>query len=481
MTFAGGMVPRAFLWDACQPKMWGPDGNVLLLKSALPGALENTQRCEEAIQQLLKARAIHASSTNSQELFSVDPVFVSHVMKIEPSGSKERTQALMAMFYAFPKDSHLDPAFFTSKGLLMIPVLRFLLPSLWLEFPPPARPILELAFETFLSASYFADYSWKREAARIAEQLAHLLRSPVHLARANFRKASLSRLYDYAGLQLRSLMTPTGIDARTNAWLGQLTLSAAQALIDKSAYTRDVAATLRDFCPLEPSRPSHQEGLILLDGEFLVTKSLRFEGRFEEAEESFKQVLARANELGSRISWKVSSHFGEVQSERGFCEKAIGMLEDDIAELEKYQPLEHGSGNRLRLALANCYLMNLLWTWKQECRPLATESIRLALEHFQLLDHAYLSGKPASFMAKHNQFVARSGLAMVHHIGNNFQEALAAWEEAEQVARTLCEEPGYAAMITLYSRSQIAYHLGVEEAEELNRRARELWELIGRR
>ena len=359
----------------------------------------------------------------------------------------------------------------------MLPILQFLLPPLWLEFPPPTKPILELAFETFLSASYFGDCGWKREAARISEQLAHLLRSPVHLARVNLRKASLSRLYDCTGPQLQGLTSSNPIDARTNAWLGQLTLSAAQALIDKSACTKDVATALKMFQPLDPLRPSHQESLVLLDGKFLVAKSLRFEGQFKEAEESFQQVLA----FGSRISWKVTSHLGEVQSERGFCEKAIRMLEDDIAELEKYQPLENGSGKRLRLALANCHLMNLLWTWKRGCQPPTPESIGLVLRHFQSLDHTSPPGKPASFMVKHNQFVVRSGLAIVHHIGNNFQEALVAWEEAEQVARTLCEQPGYAAMITLYSRSQIAYQLGVEEAADLNCRARELWEVVGRR
>ena len=109
----------------------------------------------------------------------------------------------------------------------MLPILQFLLPPLWLEFPPPTKPILELAFETFLSASYFGDCGWKREAARISEQLAHLLRSPVHLARVNLRKASLSRLYDCTGLQLQGLTSSNPIDVRTNAWLGQLTLSAA--------------------------------------------------------------------------------------------------------------------------------------------------------------------------------------------------------------------------------------------------------------
>ena len=70
---------------------------------------------------------------------------------------------------------------------------------------------------------------------------------------------------------------------------------------------------------------------------------------------------------------------------------------------------------------------------------------------------------------------------MVHHIGNNFQKAFAVWEKAEQVARTLCKKPAYAAMITLYSRSQITYRVGLEKAGELNRKARELWEVVGRR
>lgn len=109
MTFAGGILPKVFLWDACQSKMWGRDGNVRLLKPALTGCLEDVQRCEAAVRQLLAAGAIHANSNNGQDVFTVDPVFVSHVTKIEPSGSRERIQILTAIFYAFPKDSHLDP------------------------------------------------------------------------------------------------------------------------------------------------------------------------------------------------------------------------------------------------------------------------------------------------------------------------------------------------------------------------------------
>jgi hypothetical protein len=142
---------------------------------------------------------------------------------------------------------------------------------------------------------------------------------------------------------------------------------------------------------LTKDRVSPLENLVLLRGDFLVAKSLRFEGRFKEAEESLYGVHVRAYEPNSPISWKVTSHHGEVLSQLVLYARGIQMVEVDIDTLAKYRPLTHGSGARLRLALANCHLMSLLWIRMQEPQPLAPESVRLALEHFQSLDETRLA------------------------------------------------------------------------------------------
>ena len=121
-------------------------------------------------------------------------------------------------------------------------------------------------------------------------------------------------------------------------------------------YFETLPQRSKTFPPLEPARPSHQEGLALLDEEFLVAKVFASGADSGRRKSWLKPMLHRAIALGSRTSVKVSSHFPEVQSEKGFCEKTTGMPKADIAEPEKYQPLKHGSGKRLCLALANCYL-----------------------------------------------------------------------------------------------------------------------------
>ncbi|ROT34606.1 hypothetical protein SODALDRAFT_329721 [Sodiomyces alkalinus F11] len=148
----------------------------------------------------------------------------------------------------------------------MLHILWYLLSCLFEDFPcPETAEILELAFETFISASFFADLSWKQTAAAIAERLAQLLRSPVHLARAYTRKASLSRLFGDTHLPPPKIIPPPAINERTNAWFGQLILSAAQELINKSTPTEHIISIFCGFRPLHPDRPSHQESLILLD------------------------------------------------------------------------------------------------------------------------------------------------------------------------------------------------------------------------
>lgn len=64
MTFAGGHVPKVFLWDACRPRMWSPKGEVCPVKQIMTGCLENIQRCEAAVQELLSVGAVHQEPNN---------------------------------------------------------------------------------------------------------------------------------------------------------------------------------------------------------------------------------------------------------------------------------------------------------------------------------------------------------------------------------------------------------------------------------
>ncbi|KFA80735.1 hypothetical protein S40288_11671 [Stachybotrys chartarum IBT 40288] len=470
LLYIGTKFPMAFLLDACQPKVWGQDGTVQRLALTSLGCYASAERWGIAMQVLLGAKALWSESIHGHVFFSVDSSF----RLDSPLGRDEQSTALIAILCAFPKGSYLEPIHFTLKGMTMIPILEKLLTSLWQQDLP--LDILELAFETLLSASYFSTYDWKKKAISAAKRVAAMLDSQLHKLRVVSREASLSRLYESVVLPPIPSITFPASDARSNAWAGQFVLTEMQRLIDVSAPTELVRTTFDRFIPLLKHRPSDQEQVVILKGKFLVAKSLRFEGNFEEAEQCLHELLFAANK--SRISWKVSPHFAEIRSERGFYESAIEMLLSDIAEYSKFQPLKCTTGTRLLIALANAYLLGLLWTWMRERQSPGKDSVKEVIQRFQLLEVDCMTSQ--GFMAKHNLFVVRSGVAIVHHIAGNFQEADAAWKSAQQAAEALCKKPGYAAMIVLYSRSQIAYHLQSEEAQSLNDEAKRLWQEVGR-
>lgn len=476
IAFAGGAVPQTFFWDARASKSWGSDGEIRLQKPTPAGIFESSERCEQAIQQLLQCDAVERR--NNANYFAVKPALQSYIMSKASRADDCRMMALTATIYAFPKDSCMEPVFFTRKGLSMISILMFVLPYIW-DIKQPTAEFLELAFETLFSSSQFADIIWKRTALGIAEQIAHLLRNPIYLLRINFRKTVLSRLLNHTTPLPYSLSVHPGIDTRTNAWLGQFRLHQAQVLIDRGASTDVVSTELSHIRLLDSTRPSHQERTVLLESKFLIAKSLRFEGKFNQALPWFDYVLQEAYRYGSRISWRVAPHIAETQSEVGSCQKAIDLVHTTIQDFTEYNSMDRGNGKRLRLALANCHLMRLLWSSAQGMEPDA-EALRQTLDKFRLLATQFNSG--TGLLSKHNKFVVYCGLAMTYDIGDNVKDSYSAWKEAADFAKSFWKEPGYAEMITTYSQSVAAFRLGRDDAEALSDKARELWGLInGRR
>ena len=77
-------------------------------------------------------------------------------------------------------------------------------------------------------------------------------------------------------------------------------------------------------------------------------------------------------------------HVCDMKYEQGNTAEAIAMLEHDLSALLSFHPAEAESAKRLRLALANTYLMKALWKWDTE--GLDRDPLRIAKLQFEELE-----------------------------------------------------------------------------------------------
>lgn len=344
---------------------------------------------------------------------------------------------------------------------------------------------LAAAFETFLAATNFGDFTWKIQAIQVAEQLALLKYDHVDLARVAFRHHNLRRIHPLQPEQpsLPLYFKIGGVPAthkRSNAFIGQFTLLKVQALIDERASSADVYKATQTFQPLDPEKVSLQENLMLLQSRFLYAKSLRFDGKFDQAAEIFKETLNTAKQLKSPLTLKIVVQHAELESERGNHDVALQLLEQDQEYLRSIHSLELGPGKRLTLALANAYLMralhNMMWTGHRD-----VSALEKAAGLFEWLKSVYANMDQVGLAGKQSIFQACCGLAMIYHVWQEPQYAFNSWEEAKAAAYRFQPEPGYAFMIATYSQSQLAFQLHRADAVQLSEQARQVWAGIGRR
>ncbi|KAL6351808.1 hypothetical protein LRP88_11541 [Fusarium phalaenopsidis] len=344
---------------------------------------------------------------------------------------------------------------------------------------------LVAAFEAFLAATYFGDFTWKIKAIQVAERLALLINNYVDMSRVSLRHYALRRLDPLRSKQPVPALPPTiclipAANKRSNAFMGQFTLMKTQALIDEGAGCSDVYGATQTFRVLDPNNISRQEDLVLLQSRFLYAKSLRYDGRFEQAAEFFNQVLDTAKQLNSRLMLKVVVQYAELESERGNHAVALQFLNQDKEYLSSAHRLELGSGRRLTLALAYAHLMKALDDMMRISRR-DDVALNEAAGLFQWLQDTYTNMGQVGLTVKQNIFQACCGLAMIYHVRQETAQAFHWWEEAKAAAYRRWPEPGYAIMIVTYSQSQLAFQLRRADAVELSQQAKQVWNSIGRR
>jgi tetratricopeptide (TPR) repeat protein len=352
-------------------------------------------------------------------------------------------------------------------GASLIPILGRALSHL-LQCSPDdlERQTIELAIDACLSASNFGDKRWKTVAVAYAEHMANQLGCAVIKGRVQLRTASLARLYP------RDVPTPQGIyipriNNRSNADFGKLKLLQARLQIDARSPTEEINETLNEFRAFSPI--SNLEESVQLEINFLRAKLQRYDGEFGRAKDT---LVGFMEAVRYRASDMMAIHYYETVCEAGYPSNAIGHLEYEYGELLKKEQGQSGSGRRLRLALGGAYLMEALSN-----RPFNNDLLKKAEKLFQSIQWV---AEP-SMVTKHNFYVTKASLGMVHLLRSEWEESMKYWDEAFHAARDCFQRIGHAEMLIQYAQCEILHRLGrYSRAVVKGAAAREIFQECGR-
>lgn len=355
----------------------------------------------------------------------------------------------------------------------MLPLLHQSISLLW-EAGTASPELCQKLVEACISASAFSNVNSKRSFLQVAENIqATLLRGKPD-ARVKARRMALSSLYpneiDPPPESITELMPLFDRQSnRSNAHYGQIVLMLAQRMIHDFVEPSLVCTTIRQFHPRNKGSPSYQEEQVMTEGQFVIAKSYMIWGQFDISEQYFHSILKTAQSLGFRIIKRVIPHHCQVLCERGRVEEAIAILRTELTD----STLAKSTKDKLTLTMANALLMKSLHT-----------ADNIALKEADILFETLLHRLPAwpSTLGKANLFAIKAGQAMTYYQhGLCLHTALEKWEAARQAASDAWPEPGYSQMMALYAQSEIAFRLGLEDAQALLDRAVSLFRRVGRR
>lgn len=349
-----------------------------------------------------------------------------------------------------------------------------------------------------LSASYFGLLPWKDYVLKVAESLVH---SESSFARKLHRRQSEIRRLAYTRTLPPIAVPQTHDTGSSTIDFGESILLRLKCLADNDAPLQQFEDCARNFSPSRTTL-SNQERRIAMKIQAIVARAYKHHGYFQEAMERYDVLINEHIKAESKIAidHTILIHYAETRCELGNTDYAIRALKNELL----FQPL--GTGNRLNLTLANAYLMRcLLRYWNTG--EIDEKSLEKAQERYRgyMKSWNQCFSSSANRFKKYNKHLALAGIAMSTHL-STFKElmkdssvsqqlasqmaigspptadattasAMNAWQDAQIAARDCWPEPGYAEMVTLYSRSVLMSCCGNEEvAMQLNNAAKKLFQ-----
>lgn len=267
---------------------------------------------------------------------------------------------------------------------------------------------------------------------------------------------------------------------RSNAQFGEQIVFEMQVLVDQR---KCVEVLEKHFAKFKLSDPkSTQERQVLLRGEEIITKAMRFRGDLEEAKERYVELMSQFPKESRPARFMAS--YAELLCDLGQPEKALEVLGTEFAFRAK------AVGRRLEMAVSQAHLTVGLWDFKRkEFTDESRKSLEVARARFSSTMTS-LEREGLHRLCQTNRghyFVACAGLAMIEHIsaldlvqggavshcvsaGEQLRKALQAWQtayDAHEAAKASWSGQGYSEVVILFSKSQLLSHLKDPSAEEI--------------
>ncbi|KIW43836.1 uncharacterized protein PV06_04898 [Exophiala oligosperma] len=447
---------------------------------------------DDAIEKLLSFSLIRRNNDyNEVRSVSVHPLVQSTAtLRVSSADqNKWRTQAILLVCHAFPRDQFIEDTFGDTGRPMMPHVARMLKEFDILCSQMPAPKILrQQVTECLLAASRFLHNSWKEDCTRRVKDLIKDLDDPFVKAWAAQREAAIIRLrgnrsvsQDTLELYLKQLhsrnqqVTEEPLreikDARLNAMQGQIIVSYAENLLQDN-HLAISEQELLSWRPLDHDKPSSLENVALAAVQTNLGRIMREKGDFETSLSYFellhKETLQDDNyeHTGSRRI--VLSNMADLYCELRREGEAINLVQTELDYMEARGHQHISSGRRLQLCLAEAYI----------CLGRRTEARRWLTKVKDALD----AMQEPDVLSKYTLFRVWYGLARLAHSSGAFGEARDCWQKAFDAGCLLGWEGKYPLNLVKYSLAHVLHELGDHaEAEELLETAEESIKASGRK
>ena len=470
--FESNGVREDLLLRIREPRLiWGTDGELLYEHAETVGVIQDPTQYNRAICELQQNEVINIEEkeASSRSLtLSAPPLYPD-----EDERCRWEIGAMELVIHGFPIDRRSNPVHSYCIAQSILPYLQHVhrfFADIRYEIAIRNAPLVTRIVEVYLSASTYVTPDWKQKLQVAMEELVDKAPADTQLKeRVRLRKDKLSHILERTSGSREPLNFPR-INPRSNTYYGEYLLFRAEELLDMKQY-KAALEELDKFCPFHPWQVSTFEMTLCQEMNYMRGKIHHFSGNFEQAK---KDLLAALDWKPSEaaVSCKAISHLSSVFCELGEVQTGLNYANNQLSNLEAvHQPLESGSGKRLRLAVARAHLMAAMWlTHKQPSVAYESnclQSLASAEEMFRGLLRSYRDKGNLSRSGRKNLVSIQLGMASVIHIRYFIQKKFQDLQEADHFyhnalleARACLWKTEYIETIVSLSQSTLMYDYG---------------------
>ena len=281
--------------------------------------------------------------------------------------------------------------------------------------------------ETLIASSFFSDEHWKSNAIRLAKQ--YQGRDMFLRSLTATRESSLLRMqralapseqvvHDFDKSSGLEMVQNPSLDPRTQSQINHLRISEALNVIERDSLETAIQKLGNIFKETSSGRSS-LELLVNMRARLVLARTLRYQGKFDEADELARECIAQV-QLGPPYDQDRHPILGEVADihcERGLPAMAINILAGELDATQTQGRPNSTWTRRLKLGLAEAMM---------QC-----DQLEAATEILQKLEEEY---RKSTEVTRIGQLRLQICLARVFHMQAQWDLALQHWVKANKFA-----------------------------------------------